>query len=205
MVQLGMIWWMCLITEKNWNFENIRSVDEGRAVWLESAGGPDELAGALAKALEEAIKSDNYRIAVDSKDNGFIERRAIVQFQVAPELYDWFFNARTGYRAQFWIDPTAGLAFNEKIIGSLSKTLSRRFPQITTARRIEDDGFHDQKDTGATEISRAEIVRSLSPRASKIWIAERLYSPDGTINRCSSNQIKSREERAEQIHKLGWT
>lgn len=167
------------IDAHDWGFEKIRAVDEGRAAWLESAGPSDALVGALVKALNEAIDHGGFRIAVDSRNNAFVERRAIVQFQILPMYYDWFFSARTGYRAQFWINPATGRAFNSEIVRSLADVLARRLPAMLTARRIEvrtGDGVRQEKDTGTIEIPCEEIARSLAPDRSKIWIGERLYS-----------------------------
>lgn len=167
------------INPRNWGFEKIRAVDEGRAAWLESAGSCDALVGVLVKALNEAIDRRDFRIAVDSRNNAFVERRSIVQFQIFPRYYDWFFSARTGYRAQFWINPAAGRAFNCEIMRSLADVLARRLPAMLTARRIEvrtGDGVRQEKDTGTIEIPCEEIARSLAPDRSKIWIGERLYS-----------------------------
>lgn len=106
---------MSPITDTNWSFEHIRAVDATRAARLESCGPPIELLANLQAALDQQITKGECRIAVDSRRGEFIELRAIVQFQVSPDLYDWFFNARTGYRAQFWVSPEAGTAFNRRL------------------------------------------------------------------------------------------
>jgi hypothetical protein len=170
------------IVEEDWSFGNIRRVDWERAARLESAEPPDDLVRTLAQALDETVGREEFRIAVDSRDNTFIERRTIVQFQISPTLYDWFFNARTGYRSRFWIDPKIGLAFNRDIAETLTKVLTRRLPATVTARRImvvPRNESRNERDIGTIEIARDEIVRSLAPDASKMWICERLYSQDG--------------------------
>jgi hypothetical protein len=164
------------------SFERSRDVDEVRATRLESPWSPQDLLGSLVEALNGAADRGELRITVDSKRNAFTELRAIVQFQVTPELYDWFFNARTGYRAQFWIDPKVGLAFNRQIVEELTEALSRQVSAKVRARRIEVTSEHEtrqEEDTGMIEITRDELLRSLAPDASKIWMGERLYSRDG--------------------------
>lgn len=128
---------MSHITRRDWSFRRISDVDRVRAARLESAGSSDDLVGSLAEALSGAADRGELRIAVDSIRNTFTERRAIVQFRVAPELYDWFFNARTGYRARFWIDPKVGLAFNIQIVETLAAVLSRGEPTTVIARQVE--------------------------------------------------------------------
>jgi hypothetical protein len=101
----------------------------------------------------------------------------------SPELYDWFFNARTGYRAQFWIDPETGAAFNSSIVDALREVLRLRLPAaVITVRCIEViiSGFsREDRDVGAMEVTRDELAKSLSPAISKICIGERLYSVRG--------------------------
>jgi hypothetical protein len=125
------------IVEDEWSFKNIGAFDSDRAARLEACPSPEALIPSLADVLAKAIDSRKVRFAVDSKDNAFVERRAIVQFQVSPELYDWFFNARTGYRAQFWINPETGAAFNSRIVDALGEVLRLRLPEVITVRCIE--------------------------------------------------------------------
>ena len=74
------------ITDEDWSFENIRVVEEERATRLESVGPPDELVKILAQALDDAVDREEFCLAVDSRRNAFIERRAIVQFQIPRAL-----------------------------------------------------------------------------------------------------------------------
>ncbi len=173
---------MSSITETDWSFESIRAVNDARAARLDTCGSPDELVASLEDDLDRALDQDDVRTAVDSKDNAFIERRAIVQFQVSPELYDWFFNARTGYRARFWIGPEVGIAFNKQIAQVLGEVSDRRLPATVPVRKIEvniESCSRQETDVGAMEIPRDELLASLAPDASKIWIGERLYSREG--------------------------
>ena len=109
--------------------KHIRACDGMRAARLEAAGPPDALAQELQCALHKAMVRCDIRLAVDSKHNRFVEQRAIVQFPVARETYDWFFNARTGYRGQFWLGPDIGMAFNRRIVKLLSGILSQYWPK----------------------------------------------------------------------------
>src|SRR4051794_29750902 len=170
---------MTAILDQDWSFKHIERSDRERAARLEAASPPDALVKELDVALHEAIDHNHVRIAVDSKRNSFVERRAIVQFRISRALYDWFFNARTGYRSRFWIDPRTGIALNESIVATLNHTLERRLAPTIAARRIDvfdERGSRTEKDGGAVAIQREEMVKSLSPNASKIWICERLYS-----------------------------
>ncbi|MDQ7251065.1 hypothetical protein [Dongia sedimenti] len=170
------------IAERDWSFEKIRDRDEARAARLESAESPDELIESLSASLTQACDSGAVRLAIDSKNNAFIEQRAIIQFHVEPELYDWFFNARTGYRAQFWIAPDNGQRFNERIIERVSAVVNEHLPLTVTARKIEVrhvDGSREDSDCGTIALPRDQLLNSLVPYASKIWICERLCDPAG--------------------------
>ena len=152
---------------------------------MESVGSSKNLLASLAAALDLAIDQAKFRIAVDSKENSFVELRAITQFHVPPELYDWFFNSRAGYRARFWISPEDGTSFNEEIAQALAGVLSRRLPTTVPVRCIEVElqgASRVETDVGARTIPRDVLLRSLTPGASKIWIGERLYGGEaGTI------------------------
>jgi hypothetical protein len=152
------------------------------------------LARTLAESLDQAIDYANFRIAIDSKENKFVERRAVVQFQITPDHYDWFFNARTGYRAQYWIDPAVGTAFNMRIVELLAEVLTFRLPPLITARRVEVltiSGSRQERDTGSIDIARNEIAKSLRPDASKIWLGERLYSLSGGPKKEESQHVQA--------------
>ena len=159
--------------------------DPDRAETLESAGSPDDLTKVLKDALREARACGNIRYAVDSKDKCFTENRSIVQFRIAPDLYDRFFNARTGYRAQFWIDPETGQAFNDELVEAFTAVLREGLPDPVVVRKIEvtpGSDPRDEKDAGSMAIPRDDFLASLQPHASKIWICERLYAPGGAVN-----------------------
>jgi cation transport regulator ChaC len=133
---------------------------------------------ALASAVGDAVDSGNIRLAVDSLRNEFAERRSIVQFRVSPDLYDWFYSARTGYRAQFWKSAAGGIVFNGKIVAAIAEILRRRLPAFLSVRAIKllDPGTHEEIDAGELQVTRAQFLNSFQPDASKIWICERRYS-----------------------------
>lgn len=170
---------MTLISSTDWGFDAIATDDPERARELEAAGTADELVQALAHALDQARRAGHYRLAVDSLQNAFVERRAIVQFRITPELYDCFFNARTGYRSRFWIAPEVGQTFNGNIVRAVSDVVSDRLPEEIEARLIEvrsSDTSREDHDTGAIAIGRNAFLGSLNPDPAKIWICERRYT-----------------------------
>lgn len=173
---------MGTLASSDWDFSEIRKHDALRAARLERAGSSDELISALENELERAIGDGKVRFGLDSVSNEFKECRVIIQFSVNRDVYDWFFNARTGYRAQFWVSPEVGLAFNQRLVDRLRVILCERLTAPVEARRIivqYDGQTRQEKDGGECSLRLWGIERSLVPQASKIWICERLIQPSG--------------------------
>lgn len=165
-----------------WSFGEIEKTDPDRARVLDAADPPEALVVALSKALEKALDCDEMRIGVDSVGNQFDECRVTIQFKVEVELYDWCFNGRTGYRAQFWISPDAGLAFNAEVTRAFRGVLDGRLPERVEARRIvatfTGGVSREEEDVGSMTAARDFVHHSLEPNASKLWICERLIRRD---------------------------
>src|SRR5262249_47711843 len=106
-------------SDATWRYEAVTPAAELRIIELERAAGPEELVASLRDAFLRADASGVTRYGWEPNDLRRLHCRAIVQFPVAPILFDWFFNARSGYRAQFRVHPQCGLDFNAAIIGAL--------------------------------------------------------------------------------------
>jgi hypothetical protein len=107
-----------MITSADWSFERIHNADATRAARLEICGSREMLITALVQAVQE-----NRCVEYIEPDSGH-GCRARMQFPVTKEVYDWFFNGRTGYRAQFWISSNNGIHYNREIIDAIVKALS---------------------------------------------------------------------------------
>lgn len=168
----------------DWGFDNIRAADGKRAGHLEHASPSSALVAATADALTTAIKRRDVRIGVDSKDNLFKACRTIVQFPVDRDLYDWFFNARTGYRAQFWSSTGDGIAFNAAISSALAAQFLDRLSFPVPARKIvtiKTNGAREDRDAGSIALDHDLASKSLGCAVAKVWICERLMSAEGVI------------------------
>lgn len=173
---------MGLPNENDWSFASIRNHDADRADRLEGAGSADELLDALVHSARSSLEKGSIRFGVDGRGNDFGEPRAIVQFQVEPGVYDWFFNARTGYRAQYWKAPEDGQRFNNACVSALVETLPGNPQETAIVRRIEvviDGDSREEHDTGQSDISPELFFRSLNSGESKLWICERRMGKDG--------------------------
>jgi hypothetical protein len=161
----------------DWGFEALRKADRERAEALEAAGPPEALVEVLRHALDRAIERGEIRIGLDSVRNEFVECRVTVQIPVEVSFYDCFLNSRMGYRAQFWISPDAGMAFNAELARACRDLLALRLPARVRTRRIlarflNDD--REEEDVGEITTPLSLIHHSLEPDAAKIWICERL-------------------------------
>jgi len=166
---------------EDWSLAEIAKRSPSRAAHLERAGPPEELVSVMAEEMAEAIANERVRFGVDSLRNEGAPCRAIVQFQVSPTLYDWFFNGPSGYRAQFWMSAEAGLDFNRLLVEVLAATLGRLLPASVPGRAIEVsyEAGREERDTGLVPLERDFLLRSLQSPEAKAWICERLIQPDG--------------------------
>jgi hypothetical protein len=118
------------------------------------------------EALTDLVTLDATAIRARSKPGGDAGLTDCIQpvFTVElPQSGDALFNGPFGYRAQYWISPTHGLASNCKLLASLAHKLL---------------GAVDLKsDPGLRKI---DICASLAGASAKIWIAEEDVLLDGT-------------------------
>jgi hypothetical protein len=172
-----------------WRFDRIRESGPERAEALEKAGSPSALMDAIVGALEQALVRDDLRWGREQKrDDAPDDCRAVIQFPVNPQLFDWFFNARTGYRAHFRLDWKHGLMFNEQIIEAVRRCLEVKLPNVVTGRQLKGDFA----DSGQVEIPKRFLMDSLVPHLSKIWFCGKLIGRDGGIQGLGSGGVGPR-------------
>jgi hypothetical protein len=165
------------IDQENWNFEEIAAADPKRAARLEAAGSSYELAHRLEAVLRRALQASDARFGWERAGDTRGGDRVVLQFQAGAELLDWFFNARTGYRAHFRQGWKRGQAFNDALIDRLSRALEALLPVTLVARKIKD-GFEDD---GEILLERSLFVSSLVPTLSKLWVCTKRLGKGGSI------------------------
>lgn len=106
----------------------------------------------LPAALVEGFTIACYHRDQGQSDSSYA--RAVFCGVVEPNLFDWFFNAQTGYRGAYFQSPEAGIAFNRNLIDA-------SIPALTTwaASRYGADAA-------------AWSLKSLSASSAKAWLAE---------------------------------
>jgi hypothetical protein len=162
------------ISIDEWAFSTIAQRDASRGQRLEQAIEYDQITEHLSSALKRAMTTGDYWLGVDSYRGC---ARGMVQFRVEPTLYDLFFNARTGYRAQFWISQQRGLEANADCVAKLTAALRDHLPNQFKAREIVcriDGTQREDEDVGSCEMKRESFLDSLDSKFSKIWVCERL-------------------------------
>ena len=171
-----------------WQFDQIALRYPDRANRLKSSGSSAELIKAITNALRSEFARHNVRIGNEHAQDNPDDVRVVVQFQVEPNLFDWFANARTGYRAQFRQGWEIGLAFNNNIIRGLKKIINEALPAKIKAWVLKSDF----ETCGQVEVASSIFAASLVPELSKIWFCTKLIGQNGKTKILSSGLVGPR-------------
>lgn len=112
-------------------------------VWVEAAA---------QAALNDGTLSICWVPAIDS-DAPFGFHRAEAQFPLDRDLFDYLFNGRSGYRAQYYVSPCDGEAFNASLVAKIKPSVLRCW----------------QLAPGLPEVSLAEL--SIDGPWTKVWVS----------------------------------
>lgn len=171
-----------------WNFEEIAPSDPARAKRLEDAPPADSIAAAVLAAFKATLETGKVRVGMEQSDSNPNDRRVTLQFHVGEVLSDWFFNANTGYRAEFRRSWRRGLEYNCGIVTQV-RTLVANSPSATLPARLLTHKFED---CGSFVVTREQICASLVPDMSKVWFCARLISGDGRVAQLPSGVVGPR-------------
>lgn len=160
-----------------WDFDEIAYVEPARAEHLKAAPSPGQIAALAVQKFEVAFARCAVQVGWAEARDRPPDARVVVQFEIGCGLYDWLFNACTGYRAQFRLDPELGWEYNRELIDAFRGVLAARLPKTIKARRLDGD-FND---LGTIDISLKQVLQSLDPDLSKLWCCGRLLLGDGQV------------------------
>ena len=167
-----------LLPEKwSWRFDEIASCEPDRVPALDAAGPPMALLETLKDAFNQALNRSDVRLGREHAKDQWDDCRAIVQFGVGAQLFDWFFNARTGYRAHFRGHYACGLGFNNQIVEVLRCCLDARLPDVVPGQELNSEF----EDCGETQIPKGFLIASLVPNLSKVWFCTKRIRYGGGI------------------------
>ena len=140
-----------------WTFGD--AIDPARLVYLEDPLPFDQQIEQLSSQLEEPTLIEYW---IETGDRGRAMKciRPVFHLRVSNNLSDMFYNARTGYRAQFYIDPMDGQNWNRWAIDYLID----RLVKIT---EIQDPI------KGTNTLTIEQVRMSLAAASAKMWIFEK--------------------------------
>jgi hypothetical protein len=115
---------------------------------------------------------------VDESSLNIYDLRGVFQFPLGLQLFDVFFNALTGYRAQFRIGMSNGSEKNADLIRELHGELERVGTTPVTIHRLDSRFIYKASHRGTI----AEIARTLDPSLSKVWACEKLIGVCGEVD-----------------------
>lgn len=160
-----------------WTLEEFDAHDPERAQHLRQAPPWQELVGSVRNALRVALESNSARFGLDESGCDPSDLRGVVQFQIDKSLFDWFFNATTGYRAQFRIGRAHGLAMNAHLICELASEVTRFADADIALHRYTTDFIYKQ----STSDKVCRVATTLDPGLSKVWACKKLIGCTGQI------------------------
>lgn len=171
-----------------WSFEAIAASDPSRATLLDSAPLTEAIADSVLASFESALATERVLIGMEESCSDSSDLRVILQFHVGELLFDRFFNANTGYRAQFRRGWQRGLDYNRRIISSICTLVAASPRLILSARRLTSKF----EDCGALEVTREQVSASLDPDMSKVWFCARLIAGGGKVTQLPSGVVGPR-------------
>jgi hypothetical protein len=161
----------------NWRFDRIASEDADRASRLEASGSSSALIDTLVCILAEAVTLSTARFGSEEAEACREDCRAVIQFRVTPQVFGWFFNGRSGYRAHFRAHPHCALSFNSNLLESVRLRLDEISSPSIPARLL-NTRFED---CGGTVLAKTFVLTSLAPDLAKVWFCTKLIEFDGVV------------------------
>jgi hypothetical protein len=160
-----------------WNLNDFTAQDPKRGELLRTAPNWNDTVADVRRALAHALATSIVRFGMDESGRDKRDLRGIFQFPLGRPLFDVFFNAQSGYRAQFRIGKNHGLKKNANLIRELRDELDLVGDTSIVVHRL--DATFNFVDSHAGKIS--DVSRTLDPSLSKIWVCEKLIGASGGI------------------------
>jgi hypothetical protein len=160
-----------------WRFDQVVAEDPDRAARLRNAPPWEEVVDMIRSALRASVLESATRFGFDESGRNSHHLRAVLQFGVGKQLFDWFFNGHTGYRAQFRVGRENGAVANALIVTALRNELQACIGDKVSARRLTSS-FDDLGPMAATS---QNVLVSLDPILSKVWACDRLIGSEGGV------------------------
>lgn len=160
-----------------WTFDDFAKHEPERDQFLRAAPPWADLVRVVRCALGNALQANNVRFGMDESSRNPQDLRGVVQFPLGRPLFDWFFNAQTGYRAQFRVGRENGLAKNADLVRALRAELELSSATAIVIHRLTSDFKYKELQPGTI----GEVAATLNGALSKVWVCEKLIAQSGTI------------------------
>jgi hypothetical protein len=160
-----------------WTLDDFASQDPTRSELLRHASTWSSVVVGVRRALGDALAANKVRFGMDESSRDKRELRGVFQFPIGRSLFDIFFNAQTGYRAQFRIGQGNGLEKNTGLIRELREELERIAEAPIVVHRFDADFKYKASHKGTI----GDVARTLDLALSKVWVCEKLIGHSGGI------------------------
>jgi hypothetical protein len=124
-------------------------------------------------------------------------QRSMVQFPVFCEVYDRFFNGRSGYRAAYYVSENLGDQFNREVCVVVSNAVRTGPHQSQLIVRKIELSCRDHRidtDVGSEIVDFHHFVHSLDSDLSRMWICERRSNQSEGFCRVLINDLAKRAD-----------
>ncbi|MEJ7667918.1 MAG: hypothetical protein WKH97_04115 [Casimicrobiaceae bacterium] len=152
-----------------WHYETIAVQEPERAARLSAAPDWTDMILMVSDAFRTSLLNGATRFGFDESGRNASHLRTVMQFPVGEQLFDWFFNAQTGYRAQFRRGSEFGNVQNAALITVLRREFDACNLDEVSARRLSNT-FDD---LGSMNAEAQDVLTSLDPSLSKVWFCAR--------------------------------
>ena len=147
------------IVAADWKLQDVGDEAAGLA---QVAGSIDSLVSSLCAAFEAAQSFEPAWELLEADD---AVGRSVVQFKVAPNLFDLVFNEPLGYRGMYRRGPWTGASVNSLMVAKLKAGVAAKVPKVLDLQVLRSGPSLD----GRKDIDQATFLRSLDPALSKVW------------------------------------
>ncbi len=171
-----------------WSIEEIAASNPSRARLLEDAPATESIAVAVVASFRAALEVGIVRMGMEQSGFNPNDLRIILQFHIGEVLSDQFFNANTGYRAEFRRGWQQGLEYNRSIVTRVRTLIANSLLLTFPARLLT----HNFDDCGAFVVTHEQVCASLVPEMSKVWFCARLITGDGQVTQLPTGVVGPR-------------
>lgn len=161
-----------------WRLDGIAASSPDRAAALELLDVPGDFVASLVEALCNARNADTLRLGWEKADSEPNDHRAVMQFHVGELLFDGFFNALGGYRAQFRSGWMQGLRFNDCLVNALTTEMEKLLPAEVAVQHVNQSW---SESTNALVPKDRYFASLKEAYFAKVWFCGQRLELDGSV------------------------